>query len=326
MYMPNLYDEKNLLIYLAKQKKHAWDVEKDFNWNLAIDLTKEFVPLPKDFILSPYLNEQQRVLVSQLIGLMINSTICELEGALERSKKQCWLDIINQYPVSPEFEALGENFFIEEEKHSQAFDKFLEKFAAETNVTVDELKLILPTLNESKIEALFRMNSFLGGKALWMVVAAVEEESIEVYKQMKPHRDKIDPLFLALHQKHFEEETRHASFAFLMLELLEERTSTPVKMLSRYLDFIMSEVLQVSWILGELMKVVHLEKLRDRHPFYAGLANLIPLIGQFTFTDILKSLFNDAPFISLILRPGLNKHLSHYLDEQKSIRFLDNVI
>ena len=324
--MPNLYDEEKLIKYLGKQKKHAWDVEKDFNWSHKIDLTKEFVPLPNDFILSPYINEEQKLLVSQLIGLMINSTICELEGALERSKKQCWTDVINQYPVSPEFEDLGENFFIEEKKHSVAFDKFLEKFAEETNVSVQELQQILPTLNKSKIETLFRMNSFLGGKALWMVVAAVEEESIEVYKQMKPHRENIDELFLALHQKHFEEETRHASFAFLMLELLEERTSTPVRLMSRYLDFIMSEVLQVSWILAELMKVVHLEKLKTRHPFYEGLADLVPLIGQFTFTDVLKSLFKDAPFISLILRPGLNKHLSQYLDEQKSTRFLDKVI
>jgi hypothetical protein len=326
MYMPKLYDEKKILSYLKKQKKHAWSLESDFSWGSDIDFSKEFVPLPDNFILTPHINENQKILVSQLVGLMINSSICELEGALERSKRQCWTDVINQYPVSPEFEALGENFFVEEKKHSDAFEIFLEKFANQTNVSVQELKSILPTLNESKIEKLFRMNSYLGGKALWMVVAAVEEESIEVYKQMKPHKQGIDPLYFELHQKHFEEETRHASFAFLMLELLEERTSTPVKMLSRQLDYILSEVLQVSWILGELMKVVHLEKLKNRHPFYKGLSELIPVIENFTFTDVLKSLFNDAPFISLILRPGLNKHLSDYLDEQKSLRFLDKVI
>jgi len=326
MYMPKLYDEKKLLRYLKKQQKHAWNLEHDFSWANDIDLTKEFVPLPDDFILTPHINEHQKLLVSQLIGLMINSSICELEGALERSKKQCWIEVINQYPVSPEFEALGENFFIEEKKHSDAFELFLEKFARQTNVTVKELKSILPTLNESKIEKLFRVNSYLGGKALWMVVAAVEEESIEVYKKMRPYQDSIDPIYFQLHQKHFEEETRHASFAFLMLELLEERTSTPVKLLSRHLDFILSEVLQVSWILGELMKVVNLEKLKNRHPFYQGLSELIPVIKNFTFTDVLKSLFNDAPFISLILRPGLNKHLSQFLDEQKSSRFLDKVI
>ena len=326
MYKPELYDEINIFKYLRKQRKHAWDLNKDFDWTLNVDLSKEFVPLPDDFILSPYINEKQRVLVSQLIGLMINSSICELEGALERSKKQCWVDIINMHPVSPEFEALGENFFIEEKKHAEAFEKFLSKFASATNVSVGELKSILPTLNESKIESLFRMNSFLGGKALWMVVAAVEEESIEVYKKMKPFKERIDPLFLSLHKKHFEEETRHASFAFLMLELLEERNSTPIKFLSRYLDFIMSEVLQVSWILGELMKVVKLEKLKDRHPFYKDLYELVPLISEFTFIDILKSLFNDAPFISLILRPGLNQYLSEYLDKSKSVRFLDKVV
>ena len=326
MYMPKIYDEAKILKYLQKQKKHAWDVDKNFNWGHEIDLSKEFVPLPKDFILSPHINDEQRVLVSQLVGLMINSTICELEGALERSKRQCWIDIINQYPVSPEFEALGENFFIEEKKHSVAFDRFLERFAQKTNVSVAELKQILPTLDESKIETLFRMNSFLGGKALWMVVAAVEEESIEVFKKMKPYKERIDPLFYELHKRHFEEETRHASFAFLMLELLEKRSSTPVKMMSRYIDYIMSEVLQISWILSELLKVVHLDKLKTRHPFYEELAKMVPLIGNFTFIDVLKSLFHDAPFISLILRPGLNTHLSKYLDEQKSLRFLDKVL
>ena len=324
--MPKLHQQNELKSYLDKQEKHAWDIQRDFNWEKEIDLTKEFVPLPEDFILNPFLNPSQKILVSQLIGLMINSTVCELEGALERSKKQCWVEIINKYPVSPEFEELGENFFVEEKKHSLAFDYFLEKFAKQTNVTVDELKSILPILNQSKIEKLFRINSYLGGKAMWMVVAAVEEESIEVFKQMRPHKSNIDYLYYQLHQRHFEEETRHASFAFLMLELLEKRTALPIKILSRQIDFMMSEVLQVSWILGELMKVVNLEKLKDRHSFYQGLYELIPIIKKFTITDVLKSLFNDAPFISLILRPGLNKHLSKYLNENKSRRFLDKVL
>ena len=54
--------------------------------------------------------------------------------------------MINQYPVSPEFEQLGENFFIEEKKHSDAFELFLEKFAIQTNVSVDELKSIFTYL------------------------------------------------------------------------------------------------------------------------------------------------------------------------------------
>ena len=70
---------KKLLSYLKKQQKHAWNLESDLSWESEIDLTKEFVPLSDDFILAPHINEEQKLLVSQLIGLMINSSICELE-------------------------------------------------------------------------------------------------------------------------------------------------------------------------------------------------------------------------------------------------------
>ena len=101
--------------------------------------------------------------------------------------------------------------------------RFLSIFAKETNVSVSELQSLLPVLDKSKIESLFRVNGVVGGQALWWVVAAVEEESIMVYRHLHKFKKDLDPLYYELHRKHFEEETRHAAYAFLMLDLFRRR-------------------------------------------------------------------------------------------------------
>jgi hypothetical protein len=316
MYLPDLYNPFEISLLTKKQKKHAWDLN-DFKKHNCVDLSKTFAPISEDFILHDQLNTKERVVVGQFLGLVINSAICELELAIERSKKECYLDVIKKFPVSKEFERLGENFFEEEKKHSEGFNYFLDVFANQTNVSRQELRSLLPTLDESKIEKLFRVNGIIGGQALWLVTAAVEEESIEVFKKMKPFKSEIDPFFFRLHQLHFEEEMRHASFAFLMLELLNDRSVFPIKKISNLVDFILSDVLQVSWVLSELIKTNNVNDLTQKHDFYKTLSEVLPKISNYSVIDLVSYLFNDSPFVSLILNPRSNKQLSNYMKGKK---------
>tara|TARA_B100000925_G_scaffold285191_1_gene261178 strand:+ start:5299 stop:6264 length:966 start_codon:yes stop_codon:yes gene_type:complete len=315
VYLPDLYDCFGLDDLRQKQVSKAWSIS-EFSKFKTVDLTKSFAPIDTNFILYDKLSPNELLVVSQFLGLVINSAICELELAIERSKKECYQNIIERFPVSVEFEELAENFFKEEKKHSEAFDLFLTKFAETTKVTRLQIRQILPTLNESKIEKFFRLNGIIGGQALWLVTAATEEESIEVFKKMRPHKNEIDPFFYHLHRRHFEEETRHASFAFLMLELINDRSSLPIKKVSQCIDFILSDLLQVSWVLSELVKTDNVHKLKDSHPFYESLSNVLPKISGYNIAELISYLFKESPFVSLILNPRSNKVLSNYLREK----------
>lgn len=318
MYLPDLYDCFELSNLKQKQVQKAWSFDEITSFG-TIDLSKTFAPLSEDFILFDKISDQQKVVIGQFLGLVINSAICELENGIERSKKECYSNVISNFPVSKEFEELGENFFEEEKKHSAAFDYFLSLFAKQTNVTRHELKSLLPTLNESKIEKFFRLNGMVGGQALWLVTAAVEEESIEVFKKMRPFKEKIDPLFYQLHKLHFEEETRHASFAFLMLELICDRSNFAVNKISKCIDFILSDLLQVSWVMSELVKTSNVDKLSDRHPFYQQLSEVLPLMNDHNIIQLISYLFKDSPFVSLILNPRSNKVLNNYLKQRNFV-------
>jgi hypothetical protein len=300
--------------YLKRQTDNAWDLETDLPWQKGINLELPFVTLdPKDLNLKDLSAEEERTL-TQYLGLVINSTFCELELSLERSRPQCWERMMVEYPSQPEMEALGENFFLEEKKHSMAFMRFLEMFAKQTNVTNEELRQILPVFDNSKIEDLFRYNGLAGGNAMWWVVASVEEESIRVYQKIAPHRSTLDPLFFEIHHKHFLEESRHSGYAFMMLELFHKRAQTPVSQMLKKLDFMFSEVMQATWILHQLTKINNVKKLQNRHPFYEILARLLPRLMNRRPWEMVEMMFLQAPYISLMLNPMSNRHIKKYVN------------
>jgi hypothetical protein len=332
MFVPNLYNHEQLASYLKRQQEFAWDLEKDFPWDKGINLNTSFVPVQAQDFHLPFADANDLRVLSQYVGLLINSTICEMEKALDRSRKQCWENIMDRFPTNPEMEKLGEEFFIEEYKHSLAFDKYLDIFAQQTNVTREELKDVLPIFDHSKIEKLIRFNGIAGGMAMWWVVAAVEEESIAVYQSLVPHKNNTDPLFYEVHKKHFLEESRHAGYAFLMLDLYRTRASSEMANLFKKTDFLISEILQISWIMGELLKSRKIQKLRSRHPFYEHLARLLPVITSESPWRLIARLFNKTPYISLILNPQRNRHLVKTVNEfgawklPHSVNILDHQI
>ena len=310
MYRPDYYNEEELTRYLKMQQKHAWDLQKDIAWDKGIDLSRPFVALDKNSILFPRATLQEKIVISQFMGLIINSTINELEKALERSRVQCWENLLRKYPVNPELWELGEEFFADEAKHSAAFERHLDIFASTVNVTQDELRSLLPAFDRSRIEGLFRVNGLVGGHAMWWVVAAVEEESILVYRHLKRYEKDIDPLYFDLHKKHFEEESRHAAYAFIMLDIYRKRANSPLSIMTKKLDFLFSEVMQVTWVFHQMLKGFNIRKYRDRHPFFEQLYRVLPMLTELTPLEIIHTLFTRAPYISLFLNPLSNKHVN----------------
>ena len=315
-----MYAEDELKKSLLHQQKHAWDIEKDINWNLGVDLNRFLLPLDKKNVMFPEATEDQRLAISQFLGLLVAGAIAELEKVLILCKEPCWNKVLRQYPVNPELYDLGEEFIAEEEKHAKAFDRYIDSFASAVNVDPEDLRQLLPTVNEKLIQPVFKWDGLLGGMALWWVVAAVEEESIEIFKLMRPHKKSIDPLYYNIHKLHFEEEMRHASYAFLMLELFAERAGSPIEKVLKKVDFLLSEVVQVTWTFQQLFKLGRLKKLRSQHKFFSDLYDVIELLKDKRPFEVIHTLFTEAPYISLILNPASHKQVRQALTNSKRFK------
>ncbi len=311
MKLPRVDDEQALLKILERQKKLCFDFDKSLPWKDGIDLKRYFVPLDEDALIFPEAGPEERLVLSQYLGLVIARTFGEMETALVQAKDKVWKRNLDRYPVSPEFEALGEQFFAEEEKHSRMFKRYLELFSAQTGLSFDELASLLPSVSGTMLEKALQLNSDLGGHALWWVLTFVEEISILIFKQLRPFQTKLDPLYFAMHRRHFEEEVRHSSYSYWMLEHLYRRDRSAKQVLFRKTDLLLAQALEVSWTFQSLSRIRNAKRLKDKHPFYGTLARLMPLLRRRSPFEIIRRMFISAPFVSLMLNPN------HFEDYKK---------
>ena len=319
--VPRLDDEQALTRILERQKRLAFDLERAIHWSKGIDLTRYFVPLDPDAVVFPQAGPAERRALSQYLGLVIAQTFAEMETALVAAKDQVWKKNLELYPVSPEFAALGEQFFAEEEKHSRMFKRYLRLFAEQTDVEPEELKSILPAVSGSVLQHALRLNSEFGGQALWWVLTLVEEVSIVIYKQMKPFEARLDPLYVAMHKRHFEEEARHSSYSYWMLEHLYTRNRSTAAIVFRKTDLLLAQALEVSWALSSLTRLRHVRALEKRHPFYADLGRLMPILRKQSPFRMLQRLFISAPFISLLLNPYNHEDFQKMAEKLHALEF-----
>ena len=67
--------------------------------------------MDENALLFPGASKEQRLAISQAMGMIIGACIYEMEESLIRLRKECWEDYHRDMPVSPEFEELGDQFF-----------------------------------------------------------------------------------------------------------------------------------------------------------------------------------------------------------------------
>lgn len=314
-----LYDEAVLSDALKRQQRLAFNLEKSIKWRRGIDIKKPLVPLDRFNIVFPRLtNAKQKLALSQFMGLVMAATFSETEKALGRLRKDAWHDLMQNYAVNPEMIALGEQFFAEEEKHSLAFDRYIDLFAHEIGVNPHELKNLLPTVGSGLIERWFRHNARKDGLLLWWVVATVEEESVMIFRQMIPFRNELDPLYYELHKKHFEEEARHAPYAFMILDMCLKQNKVLGRRLS--LDFIRSELVKIIWMVIELAKVRGVAKLRDRHQFFSSLDDLLKTIRLKDIPALAYRMLVSTPYLSPFINAGYHPELNRTLKNHHVLR------
>jgi len=315
----NLYDEKSLLKLLKLQKKHNWDLETSFNWDAPIDLEKPLVALDKQAFLFPGASKEQRIVISQMMGLLIASAIASMEDFLIAQEKPCWHDIYQKTPVSPEFVDLGNHFFEEEKKHSLSFKRYIEKFAHQVNVDLDDLQSILPKIENTLAESALMNNLKSGGHAFWWLVVIAEQVFLNIYFNLKPFQKHIEPLYYDLHKKHFEEEAKHAPFPYLLLELLIDRHPHPTNMLHAKADLAFAQLIQTSWTLGALNRIKKVNHLSDKNSFFRVLKDVLPLMDKIGPIKVLWKLLSETPYVSSFVNPGSAKKIQRFAQGYGSV-------
>jgi len=309
----DIYDEKKLAHQLQIQRRLSWDLETRIDWSKGVDLSKPLLPLDRDNILFPEANAEQRLVISQLMGLIVAATISQLEQVANDLKGPAWERVLDRFPVNPEMRALGEQFYAEEAKHAVAFGRYIDMFAVALGVEPADLKALLPQADNGLQKKIYALNSLAGGMAVWWLIAAVEEESLVIYRYMDPVRAKIDPLYWQLHRAHFEEELRHKSYASLMLQMFEEFSGVTTTLLFKKLDFVLAECLNLTWTLNELVKAKGFRRFKHHHPFFATLSGLIDVLGRRNFLGVLYRLLTSAPYISNTLHLSEHQHVKELL-------------
>lgn len=299
----SLYDEKRLAELAMLQRRHNWDLESSIAWATPIDLDKPLVPLDDWALSCPGAGPEERLAISQMMGLIIASSICEMEGCLLRLRKDSFDDVFAGFPVNPEFRELGEQFFIEEEKHARAFRRYLERFSQAAGVDASLLRSLLPVLDGTRTEALLRRSLRFDSRSFWWIVATVEEEFLALHARLAPFSKTLEPLYFDLHQKHFEEEARHSPFPFLMLELLRGRGGwlDPVRDKG---GLVFAQLLIASWSMASLRKVRGVVRLRGAHPLFGALAAAYALFERQPPGRILWRMFTRTPYVSSLVNPS----------------------
>lgn len=303
------YDHNFLRHQIKWQSDHHFDLDNDIDWKSGINREAFFLPVDMDAIAFPGATEAQRRTLSQLMGLIVNSTISEMEVVANKLKNVAWRRILSEYPVNPEMITLGEMFFDEEAKHAKLFQNYLDVFMKQEGIDPQDLDVILPKAFGSTFQSAIRKNAQWGGHAFWWVVAMVEEVSVLIFQQLFRHRKNIDPLFYQIHRKHFEEESKHTHYAFMMLEVINDKCQGPKRSFFKKTDLMFSEIFSTVWVMSELHKIFQVEKLRGKHPFFDELADCLPLMRQLSWPELVKKLFVSAPYVSLILNKNYH-HLS----------------
>lgn len=310
----DIYDEEKIARLLFVQRAQGIDFSLDLDWSKSIDLNKSFLPLDHNAILFPKATEEQRLVISQFIGLVVAATISELEEVAFRLKGPTWENVLRKFPVNPEIHEMGELFYEDEKKHSAGFKRYIDLFAGKVNVDPNDLKELLPSSDKTMSSKIYHLNSMAGGMAIWWLIAAVEEESILIFDHMRKSRSEIDPLYYDLHKAHYEEEIRHKSYASIMLQINSEFARVPHAIVLKKLDFILAEVLNITWTFNQLFKVKNLKKLSSAHPFFKVLAELEPLLRDRSSLSVIHHLFTTAPYIKDMLHLSEHQHVRHMLD------------
>jgi len=144
-------------------------------------------------------------------------------------------------------------------------------------------------------------------------VINVEQQFLHLYSLIAPHEKNLEPLHFELHQKHFEEEARHAPFPYLLIELMSERTRSPWTKAKGRIALMMAHFLQSAWTVDSLrIAKKNIAGLSHTHRFFADLESALPLLERQSFSRLMWRMFTRSPFVSSLVNPSAHKKVNRF--------------
>jgi len=284
----------------------------DLPWHHGVDLSAQLLPVDAAMVERLQLSEEEKLTTSWALGLLAASAISAHEKILY-GLKDVWL----KARAKELWNETAEKFFAEEAEHCKAYSRYIDMSASAFNLTTEELRSFLPEYRtNSFITWLYRIESALGGQAVWWTVAITEEESIHLFRRIARSQD-TDPLYYEINRLHFQEEVRHSSFSYKMLSLAAPFVSR--------LSYRVSRVLQVYWLIQQLRRMRRVTRFSARHPMLRTWSDIVKRIDRLSPKEKFQLICRDTSYLVMMLNPRRHPRIQRQLKAQGPLSLVPQV-
>src|SRR5437762_5331507 len=109
-------DPERIRNLVGLMRRKAWDLDGDFAWDAPIDVRRPLLPLGQIDRMFPGLDDEERLALSQLFGIVVAQIFSDAEQFLNLVRDTLWPDFERLFGQRPALLALGTQFFDEERK------------------------------------------------------------------------------------------------------------------------------------------------------------------------------------------------------------------
>jgi hypothetical protein len=311
-------DPDRMRAVVARMRRNAWDLDRDFAWDTRIDVEKPLLPLAQIDRVFPGLAADERLVLSQLFGLVVAQIFSDAEQFLNEARERLWSDFERLFGAHPALLELGTQFFDEERKHAEMFRRYITAWLTARGLDIERFFAEQPRFSASWQHRVILRNAARGGLAFWWIVLLAEEESPLIYRDLEDAPDEIEPLYLQVHRKHFEEEARHATFAYTAMAYLADRLHGPTGFRRRSTDVMLAQAMQISFM---AQAIAHRQRnLPDpaAHPWIAVVVRAMQKIRRLPPRHLFRVFFREPTLIG----PFLNYRFHRNMVEMATTRRL----
>jgi hypothetical protein len=311
-------DPERMRTLVARMRRNAWDLDRDLAWNTPLDVDRPLLPLAQIDRMFPGLEADERLALSQLFGLVVAQIFSDAEQFLNATRDRLWGAFERLFAGHPALLDLGTQFFDEERKHAEMFRRYISAWLVARGLDVERFFAEQPRFSESWQHRVILRNAARGGLAFWWIVLLAEEESPLIYRHLEDAPDDIEPLYLQIHRKHFEEEARHATFAYTAMAYLADGLTGWRSAWRRRADVVLSQCMQLSFL---AQAIAHRRRhLPDpgAHPWLATVVRAMEKVGRLPARHLFRVFFREPTLIG----PFLNYRFHENMVEMAATRRL----
>ena len=302
-------DPERIRRHTDLMRRKQWDLENDFDWRSPIDVTRPLLPPRAVDRMFPGLDPDERLALAQILGIVVIQIFSDAERFLSKTRDELWPDFERQFAGHPALLELGTQFFDEERKHAEMFRRYVDLWLVARGLDPVRFHATRPRFSESWQHRVVLRNARRGGLAFWWLVLLAEEESPLIYEALEEDAGEIEPLYLSLHRKHFEEEARHATFAYTAMAYLADGMGASRAALHRRTDVILCQVLQWSFMAGAIAHQRREMQSAPPSPFLDSVRRGLEKVRGLPLRHLFRVFFREptlvSPFLNYRFHPNM---------------------